>query len=142
MNDEPRSPADPPIDVHVRVGRPSRPRGRVLVIALATVAAIAVVMGVLFVVQSVQRDELMRTGEQTQAVARDDLFSTRVKNDHEYYYVVWTYTVDGQEYTLTGRKRHFSRASATDYVRGLDGATTTVYYDPADPSRAALGDEP
>ena len=141
MNTAPRDPAEPPVDVNVRVGGP-RPRGRLILIGIAVVVVAVLAVGAVFVVQSIQRDELMRTGKQVQAVARDDLFSKRVKNDHEYYYVVWTYTVDDREYTITGRKRHFSRVTASNYMRGLDGATATVYYDPADPSRAALGDEP
>lgn len=144
MNEASPDPAErvPPLDVNVRLSRPSLPRGRMLVIALVVVAALVVGTAGVFLVSTLQRDDLMRTGEQVQAVPLTDRFVSRTRNGHEYYYLVWSYTVDGREFTITGRDRHLSRASATSYIARLDGATATVYYDADDPSRAALGDEP
>ncbi|MGN6273171.1 MAG: DUF3592 domain-containing protein [Protaetiibacter sp.] len=116
-------------------------RRRMFVLFLVVAGVIAVFVAGTFVVTSIQRDDLIRTGEQVQASPTGQ-FVSRTRNDNQTYYVVWGYTVEGREYTITGTERHLSRTSARRYIAQLDGATATVYYDPADPGRAFLGEEP
>lgn len=120
--------------------RAARPR-RLFLIFVVLVAVVGIGVVATFVVTSMQRDELMRTGEQVEATPTGQ-FVTRTRNDNQTYYVVWGYTVEGEQYTLTGDDRHLSRTSARRYIERLEGKTATVYYDPADPARAFLGEEP
>ncbi|PZQ91723.1 MAG: hypothetical protein DI534_01800 [Leifsonia xyli] len=117
-------------------------RRRLLLIFVVAFAAIAVVVAGAFVVTSLQREELMRTGEQVEASPTGDYVTRSGSNEKKYYYIVWGYTVEGREYTIVGTERYRNLASVRSDISRLADVAVTAFYDPADPSRAVLGEVP
>lgn len=126
------------VSVWHRATAPRRTRTGVttLVIALVVVA-IAVGIGITSrVIMQNRADEIIAQG---QFVVGEAVSCERGGGRHgrNRCYIEWRYEVDGTTYTFKDRLKRYFRTTGEQVVDR--GQRAEIYYDPADPSQAAVG---
>ncbi|WP_181408347.1 DUF3592 domain-containing protein [Schumannella sp. 10F1B-5-1] len=126
------------VSVWHRATAPRRQRSGVaaLVIALVIVALVVGIGITSRVITQNRADEIIAQG---QVVVGDAVECPRGAGRYgrSRCFIVWSYEVDGTTYTFKDRLKRYARFLGQQVVDR--GQRAEIYYDPADPSQAALG---